>query len=97
MMITQDTVQKVAALARLELTPDEERQFTEQLGAILGYVERLADVDVSGVAPTAQPMPVMNVLREDRLQESLSRDEVLQNAPAVEEGMFRVPQIIGEA
>ncbi len=96
-MITKETVQHVAKLARLELAPYEESQLTNELGAILGYVEQLAQVDVSGVAPTAQAIPVSNVVREDQLRPSLTRDEVLQNAPAPEQGMFRVPRIIGEA
>jgi aspartyl-tRNA(Asn)/glutamyl-tRNA(Gln) amidotransferase subunit C len=95
-MITKETVQHVAKLARLELTPEEETQFTEQLGAILGYVEQLSEVDVEGVVPTAHPLPLQNVLRQDRMQPSLTPEEVLQNAPAKEQGMFRVPQIIGE-
>ncbi len=96
-MITKETVRHVAKLARLELAPHEEDQLTQELGAILGYVEQLAEVDVTGVEPTAQAIPVANVVREDRLHESLSRDEVLQNAPVPEQGMFRVPRIIGEA
>lgn len=95
-MITESTVRHVAKLARLELTPDEESQFTEQLGAILGYVEQLADVDVAGVEPTAHAIPLSNVARPDAPRPSLSRDEVLQNAPVTEQGMFRVPRIIGE-
>ncbi|MNK73234.1 Aspartyl/glutamyl-tRNA(Asn/Gln) amidotransferase subunit C [compost metagenome] len=96
-MITNETVRHVAKLARLELAPDEEARLTQDLGAILGYVEQLAEVDVTGVEPTAQAIPVSNVLREDRLHDSLTREEVLQNAPAPEQGMFRVPRIIGEA
>lgn len=95
-MITQDTVKHVAKLARLDLTPDEETQFTEQLGAILDYVEQLAEVDVEGVAPTAHPLPLQNVVRQDSPHECLSREAVLQNAPATEQGMFRVPKIIGQ-
>ncbi len=96
-MITKETVSHVAKLARLELDPQEEERLTQELGAILGYVEKLAEVDVTGVEPTAQAIPVANVLRADVLHECLTRDEVLQNAPAPEQGMFRVPRIIGEA
>lgn len=95
-MITRDTVRHVAKLARLELSEQEEAQLTEQLGAILGYVEQLNAVDTEGVEPTAHALPIANVLRSDEPHASLSRDEVLQNAPASEAGMFRVPRILSE-
>ncbi|MBO9540030.1 Asp-tRNA(Asn)/Glu-tRNA(Gln) amidotransferase subunit GatC [bacterium] len=95
-MITQDTVHHVAKLARLELEPAEEAMFTEQLGAILGYVEQLQELDTTGVAPTAHPLPLRNVTRGDVLAPSLTQAEVLQNAPAAEQGMFRVPKILSE-
>lgn len=95
-MITIETVQHVAKLARLELAPEEAQQLTSQLGAILDYVEALGQVDVTGVEPTAHPLPLQNVQRADRLQPSLPPEAVLQNAPAQEQGMFRVPRIIGE-
>lgn len=95
-MITRDTVHHVAKLARLELSEAEEHQLTEQLGAILGYVEQLAAVDTAGVEPTAHALPLANVLRSDEVRPSLSQQEVLQNAPAAEAGMFRVPRILSE-
>lgn len=95
-MITQETVQHVAKLARLELAPEEAQKLTQELGAILDYVEALGRVDVAGVEPTAHPLPLRDVQRPDRLHASLSAEEVLQNAPAQEQGMFRVPRIIGE-
>jgi aspartyl-tRNA(Asn)/glutamyl-tRNA(Gln) amidotransferase subunit C len=95
-MISTETVRHVAKLARLELAPAEELRLTEELGAILDYVEQLGQVDVSGVEPTAHALPIRNVQREDRVTPSLSPEEVLRNAPAKEQGMFRVPRIIGE-
>lgn len=95
-MITRDTVRHVAKLARLELSEQEETQLTEQLGAILGYVEQLSEVDTAGVEPTAHALPLVNVLRPDEPRPSLSQAEVLQNAPASEQGMFRVPRILSE-
>ncbi|HEY9854829.1 MAG TPA: Asp-tRNA(Asn)/Glu-tRNA(Gln) amidotransferase subunit GatC [Stenomitos sp.] len=95
-MITRDTVRHVAKLARLELTEQEEAQLTEQLGSILGYVEQLGEVDTTGVEPTAHALPLANVLRPDTPHASLSQAEVLQNAPAAENGMFRVPRILSE-
>lgn len=95
-MITQDTVHHVAKLARLELEPAEEAVFTEQLGSILGYIEQLNELGTTGVAPTAHPVPLRNVTRADQVRASLSQEEVLQNAPAAEQGMFRVPKILSE-
>lgn len=95
-MITRDTVRHVAKLARLELSEQEETQLTDQLGAILDYVEQLREVDTTGVEPTAHALPLTNVLRPDEPHASLSQAEVLQNAPASEQGMFRVPRILSE-
>jgi aspartyl-tRNA(Asn)/glutamyl-tRNA(Gln) amidotransferase subunit C len=95
-MITQETVHHVARLARLELDPAEEATLTEQLGAILGYVEQLNEVDTTGVNPTAHPLPLRNVTRDDVLKPCLTQAEVLQNAPVAEQGMFRVPKILSE-
>ncbi len=95
-MITKETVRHVAKLARLELEPEEENRLTAELGAILGYVEQLGLVDVTGVEPTAQAIPMQSLLRADRVKPALTVDEVLQNAPSPEQGMFRVPRIIGE-
>jgi aspartyl-tRNA(Asn)/glutamyl-tRNA(Gln) amidotransferase subunit C len=67
-MIDREQVRKVALLARLELTPEEEEQFTTQLGSILEYVEQLSELDVTNVPPTARAIDVSNVTREDELQ-----------------------------
>lgn len=95
-MITRDTVHHVAKLARLTFSEAEELQLTRELGAILGYVEQLAAIDTQGVEPTAHALPLSNVLRPDEPHASLSQAEVLQNAPASEQGMFRVPRILSE-
>jgi aspartyl-tRNA(Asn)/glutamyl-tRNA(Gln) amidotransferase subunit C len=95
-MISVDTVRHVAKLARLKLSPDEEATFTDQLGAILGYVEQLSGLDTTGVEPTAHALPIHNVTRPDEPRPCLTPDEVLQNAPAAEQGMFRVPRILSE-
>jgi aspartyl-tRNA(Asn)/glutamyl-tRNA(Gln) amidotransferase subunit C len=90
-------VEHVANLARLALSPDEIEQFTEQLGVILDHAEDVAALDLEGVEPTAHPLPLANVLRDDEVRPSLDRDEVLAQAPAAEDGRFRVPRILGEA
>ncbi len=87
-------VKYVAHLARLSLTPEEERKLGAQLGNILGYVEKLKEVDVTGVEPTAHPFPLVNVTRPDEVRPSMSREEALRNAPAQANGLFVVPKIV---
>ncbi len=87
----------VARLARLDLTDNELEEFTEQLGAVLEHARDVEALDTAGVPPTAHPLPLSNVLREDTVLASLDREEVLAQAPAVEADRFRVPRILGEA
>jgi aspartyl-tRNA(Asn)/glutamyl-tRNA(Gln) amidotransferase subunit C len=94
--ISRDDVAHVAHLARLELNDDELETYTEQLGAILDHAQDVAALDTSGVAPTAHPLPLENVLRDDVVRPSLDRDEVLAQAPVAEGAFFRVPRILGE-
>lgn len=88
-------MQRVAELARLELTSDELDLFTRQLGDILTYVEQIRSLDTTGVPPTSH---VLNrpVDRDDVLEPSLSREDLLANAPdaARESGLFKVPRVI---
>ena len=83
--------------ARLALTEDEITSLTGELGAILDYAAEVSALDTEGVEPTAHPIPLVNVLRADTVRAGLDRDEVLAAAPAVEDGRFRVPRILGEA
>ena len=94
--ITRDDVAHVARLARLALTDDELDLFTGQLAAVLDHAGDVEALDVADVPPTAHPYPLRNVLRADEPRPSLDRDEVLAQAPAVEDGRFRVPPILGE-
>jgi len=87
-------VKYVAHLARLRLTPDEEKKFGEQLGQILGYVEKLKELDVSNVEPTAHAMPLVNVTRPDEICPSIPHEDALRNAPATANGLFIVPKIV---
>ena len=95
--ISRDQVVHVARLARLELTEEELDRFTGQLGAVLEHVADVDALDTAGVPPTAHPLPLVNVLRDDVPGASLDRDEVLSQAPSAEDGRFRVPRILGEA
>lgn len=94
--LNKQQVQRIADLARLELSADELELFTRQLGDILAYVEQINALDTSGVAPTSQ---VLNrpVDRDDVPAPTLTRSELLGNAPdaAVESGLFKVPRVIG--
>ncbi len=94
MEITREQVEYVAKLARLAVSEEEKVLFRRQLSSILTYVETLNRVDTTQVAPTAHVVPMQNVLREDVVKPSLSRDDVLANAPDSESGCFRVPKII---
>jgi aspartyl-tRNA(Asn)/glutamyl-tRNA(Gln) amidotransferase subunit C len=94
MALSREEVLHVAELARLSLSPEEIELFTVQLNEILEYVEKLQELDTSGVAPLAHVIPLFNVFREDQVRESLPLDAVLENAPAREDGNFLVPRII---
>ena len=87
-------VKYVAHLARLSLSPEEEQKIGAQLGSILGYIEKLKEVDVSGVEPTAHAFPLVNVTRADEVRPSMSQEAVLGNAPAQANGLFIVPKIV---
>ena len=95
--LTREDVAHVAHLARLDITDEEIDLYTGQLGAVLEHAADIAAIDLGDVPPTAHPLPITNVLRDDTLAPSLDRDEVLSQAPAVEDGRFKVPRILGEA
>lgn len=90
-------VRYVAGLARLELTDAECETFQPQLDAILKYAETLGRLDVDGIEPTAHPVPVYDVMREDTPGQSLPVEAVLANAPDQAQGQIRVPKVIAEA
>jgi aspartyl-tRNA(Asn)/glutamyl-tRNA(Gln) amidotransferase subunit C len=95
--ITRADVEHVARLARLALTEEELVALTDELAAILEHAAQVSALDTEGVEPTAHPLPLLNVFRPDAVGPTLSRDEVLAEAPAAEDGRFRVPRILGEA
>jgi len=87
-------IKYVAHLARLRLTAEEEVKLGAQLGQILGYVEKLKELDVTGVEPTAHAVPMVNVTRADEIRPSLPRAAALRNAPQPANGLFIVPKIV---
>ena len=95
--VSRADVEHVATLSRLALSDDEIEQLTGELGAILDYAAEVSALDTADVPPTAHPLPLVNVFRPDEPRPGLDRDEVLSQAPAAEDGQFRVPRILGEA
>ena len=95
--ISKAEVEKVAKLARLELSEAEIDEFTGQLGAILEYVEKMNELDTESVEPLAHCLPVHNVFRDDEVRESLGTERTLANAPQHSEEFFRVPRILDES
>ena len=87
-------VKYIAHLARIALTPDEEKKLAAQLGGILGYIEKLKELDVANVEPTAHAVPMVNVTRADELCPSLPHEDALRNAPKQANGLFIVPKIV---
>jgi aspartyl-tRNA(Asn)/glutamyl-tRNA(Gln) amidotransferase subunit C len=95
--LRREDVAKVAKLARLSLSDEELVQFTEQLGQILEHANDIAALQLDDVVATAHPFGLINVLREDVIEPSLSRDDLLAMAPDSKDGRFAVPRIMGEA
>ena len=95
--LTREDVAHVASLARLHLSDEELDLYTGQLAQVLDHAADVASLDLAGVRPTAHAMAVTNVVRPDEVPPWLDRDEVLAQAPSVEDHRFRVPRILGEA
>ena len=96
MSITREEVAHLARLSRLALTDDELDRFAGQLDVIIGAVARVQEVAAAGIPPTTHAAELSNVFREDVLQPCLDADVVLAQAPAAEQGRFKVPRILTE-
>lgn len=94
MKLSREEIQRVAMLARLRLTAEEEERFTEQLDKILQYMEKLNQMDTSEVQPLAHAVDIVNAFREDKVTNRPNVDALLANAPERDETFFRVPKII---
>ena len=90
----QKTVEKVASLARLEISDEQKETFGEQLGNIIGFVEQLSEVDTDNVAPLASVVDASLTLREDVVTDGDKKDDVLANSPEENEDFFVVTKII---
>jgi aspartyl-tRNA(Asn)/glutamyl-tRNA(Gln) amidotransferase subunit C len=94
-MIDKQHVLHIAKLARLSIAEKDVDNYTDQLGAIIGYVEQLNSVDTSNVEPTCFVVPEHDTLREDIEVPSLSNEQILANGPLVKKGCFAIPKVIG--
>jgi aspartyl-tRNA(Asn)/glutamyl-tRNA(Gln) amidotransferase subunit C len=94
MRLTLAQVEHIAELAKLALSDDEKARYQEQLSAILEYAERLQAVDTSAIPPTATVLPLRTVMRADAPRDSMSREDVLANAPQAEADCFRVQAVL---
>lgn len=92
--IDREQVEKVAKLARLDLSDQELTEFTGQLSSILEYIEKLNELDTDNVEPLAHCLPVHNIFREDVIIPSLDVDAAMKNAPASFENQFKVPKVL---
>jgi aspartyl-tRNA(Asn)/glutamyl-tRNA(Gln) amidotransferase subunit C len=94
MKITKELVLHIAELAHLKLKEDEIEKFQRDLNQILEYVDKLNELDTENVEPLSHPLPLINVMRDDKLKESVERDKALKNAPDATEEFFKVPKVI---
>ncbi len=94
MNITREQVEHVARLARLALADEELDALTGEMDAILGYVEKLNNLDTDHIVPTAHAVPMENAFRDDRIGPSLGTEKAVSNAPEAADGCFVVPKVI---
>lgn len=94
MKLTRDEIRRIAALARLRLSADEEAQLTEQLSRILQYMDKLNQLDTSRVEPLAHTVDIVNAFRQDKVTNQPNPEAILANAPAKDQTFFKVPKII---
>lgn len=94
MKITDELIDELAQLARLEFAPEDKAGLKTDLERMINFVEKLNEVNTDGVEPLLHMSPRMNVLREDEVQGSISREEALKNAPVKNDAFFIVPKVI---
>lgn len=94
MKISSEEVAKVARLARLDLPQDKVEQYAAQLGDILGYMDKLAELDTASVEPMYSPVDQVSVMRDDVVKKDYAREDILKNAPETDGAFFIVPRIV---
>jgi aspartyl-tRNA(Asn)/glutamyl-tRNA(Gln) amidotransferase subunit C len=92
--ISEETIEYVGILAKLELSPEDKEAAKKDMGSMLDYIDKLNELDTSGVEPMSHVFPVQNVFREDEVRNGDIRTEILKNAPGEKNGMFKVPKIV---
>lgn len=91
-IISDETIEYVGILAKLELSDEEKEQAKKDMGSMLDYIDKLGELDTTGVEPMSHVFPVKNVFREDVVTNGDVREEILKNAPGEKDGMFVVPR-----
>lgn len=91
-IISDETIEYVGILAKLELSGEEKEQAKKDMGSMLDYIDKLGELDTQGVEPMSHVFPVKNVFREDVVTNENIREEILKNAPGEKDGMFVVPR-----
>ena len=91
-IISDETIEYVGILAKLELSEEEKEQAKKDMGSMLDYIDKLGELDTTGVEPMSHVFPVKNVFREDVVTNGDMREDMLKNAPGEKDGMFVVPR-----
>lgn len=94
MAISREEVRHIAQLARLRFSDDDEAQMAEEMGHILDYVDKLKELDTTGVPPMSHVLDIHNVFREDEVEARIDHEDALRNAPDADSDYFRVPKVI---
>lgn len=94
MSLSIKEVEHIAMLARLNLTDDEKERFSQQLSSVLNYADKLNELATDDVLPLDHILPIYNVFRDDKIQPGPLREDILSNAPVLQEGQYKVPRII---
>ena len=94
--ISDETIEYVGILAKLELSGEEKEQAKADMGRMLDYIDKLNELDTGGVEPLTHVFDTVNVFREDVVTGTDEREELLANAPGVKDGMFKVPRTVEE-
>lgn len=93
-IISDETIEYVGILAKLELSPEEKEQAKKDMAGMLDYIDKLNELDTTGVEPMSHVFPVNNVFREDVVTNGDEREKILKNAPAAKDGSFMVPKTV---
>lgn len=93
-IISDETIEYVGILAKLELSDEEKEQAKKDMGSMLDYIDKLGELDTTGVEPMSHVFPVQNVFREDVVTNTDDRENIIKNAPGEKDGMFKVPKTV---